>query len=117
MTRTVPYAVALALFVGFTMCSVDRGPARIRAGDGVPGSAKEEPGFGRALGLPFPTFPSDNAPNEGTISLGRKLFFDKRLSRDNTVSCATCHDPNHGFADPHPVSVGPAGRSTLVATE
>src|SRR5262249_15942100 len=43
--------------------------------------------------------------------LGRRLFFDKRLSRDNTVSCATCHDPGYGFADPHPVSIGPQGRA------
>lgn len=31
------------------------------------------------------------------IELGRQLFFDTRLSGDNTVSCATCHDPDHGY--------------------
>jgi cytochrome c peroxidase len=44
------------------------------------------------------------------VALGRKLFFDKRLSSDNSISCATCHDPNYGFADPHPVSIGVKGR-------
>jgi cytochrome c peroxidase len=39
-------------------------------------------------------------------ALGRLLFFDKRLSRDGTVSCATCHDPRKGWTDRLPVSVG-----------
>jgi cytochrome c peroxidase len=64
----------------------------------------------RALGLPCPTFPPDNAPSQAAIELGRRLFFDKRLSRTNSVSCATCHDPSHGFADPHKVSIGVEAR-------
>jgi cytochrome c peroxidase len=44
------------------------------------------------------------------VELGRKLFFDKRLSSDATVSCATCHDPALAFADGKPVSEGVAGR-------
>jgi cytochrome c peroxidase len=44
--------------------------------------------------------PTDNAqPTEAQIALGRKLFFDPRLSKDGTVSCATCHDVSRGFAD------------------
>jgi cytochrome c peroxidase len=35
----------------------------------------------------------------GAITLGRQLFFDRRLSRDGTRSCATCHDPARSFAD------------------
>jgi cytochrome c peroxidase len=46
----------------------------------------------------------------GKVELGRKLFFDKRLSSDATVSCATCHDPALAFADGKPVSEGVAGR-------
>jgi len=38
--------------------------------------------------------------------LGKLLFFDKRLSRDGTVSCATCHDPRKGWTDQIPLSVG-----------
>jgi cytochrome c peroxidase len=37
-------------------------------------------------------------------ALGEQLFFDTRLSADGTVSCATCHQPEHGFADPNPLS-------------
>jgi cytochrome c peroxidase len=38
--------------------------------------------------------------------LGRRLFGDIRLSRDSTISCATCHNPDHGFAEPRPESRG-----------
>jgi cytochrome c peroxidase len=63
------------------------------------------------LGIPPLVPPSDNPITAPKVALGRKLFFDKRLSFDNTISCSTCHDPNYGFADPHPVSVGVKGRS------
>lgn len=41
--------------------------------------------------------PKDNPQSPAKIELGRKLFEDKRLSADNTVSCATCHDSTAGF--------------------
>lgn len=44
------------------------------------------------------------------VELGRKLFFDARLSRDGTVSCSTCHRPDHGWAEPLPVSAGIRGQ-------
>jgi cytochrome c peroxidase len=40
------------------------------------------------------------------VALGKMLFFDRRLSRDGTVSCSTCHDPKHAWAEPRRVSVG-----------
>ena len=43
--------------------------------------------------------PAENPLEPGRIRTGRELFFDKRLSRDGTVACATCHDPEYGFAD------------------
>ncbi|MEY2510196.1 MAG: cytochrome c peroxidase [Verrucomicrobiota bacterium] len=56
----------------------------------------------------------DNTPDENPISdygatLGRVLFYDKRLSRNNTVSCASCHQQAHGFSDPSIASTGVAG--------
>jgi cytochrome c peroxidase len=65
---------------------------------------------GHSLGTPAVVSPPDNPITPEKVALGRKLFFDKRLSSNNTISCATCHDPNNGFADPHPVSVGVKGR-------
>jgi cytochrome c peroxidase len=44
------------------------------------------------------------------VRLGRWLFFDARLSRDGTISCATCHDPRHGFSELKPRSAGIEGR-------
>ena len=48
----------------------------------------------------------DNPLSAGKIDLGRKLYFDPRLSRDGTISCATCHDPDKGFTDARPTSTG-----------
>ena len=44
------------------------------------------------------------------VRLGRSLFFDRRLSRDGSLSCSTCHDPNKAFADERTVSVGVFGQ-------
>lgn len=58
------------------------------------------------LGLPAVPIPADNPPTAETIALGRRLYYDPILSVDGTVSCATCHSPEHGFADPKPFSEG-----------
>lgn len=58
------------------------------------------------LGLPPVPIPPDNPPTAETIALGRRLYYDPILSVDNTVSCASCHSPQYGFADPKPVSEG-----------
>ena len=58
------------------------------------------------LGLPPVPFPSDNPPTAETISLGRTLYYDPALSADNTVACASCHAPDHGFGDGKQVSNG-----------
>lgn len=63
------------------------------------------------LGLPPVPIPADNPPTAETIALGRRLYYDPILSIDKTVSCATCHDPRYGFADPKPVSEG-VGKKT-----
>jgi cytochrome c peroxidase len=63
------------------------------------------------LGLPpIAEFPPDSATSEAA-HLGRRLFFDKRLSANGAVSCATCHKPDHAFADARPVAIGLEGRT------
>jgi cytochrome c peroxidase len=54
--------------------------------------------------------PKDNALTEAKVQLGRRLFFDPILSADGTVSCATCHRPDHGFASPTQQAIGLGGR-------
>ena len=50
--------------------------------------------------------PADNQMTPDRVELGRKLYFDTRLSHDNSVSCATCHDVTRGFTDRRAVSEG-----------
>jgi cytochrome c peroxidase len=50
--------------------------------------------------------PEDNPINRDKVELGRALFFDTRLSFDNSVSCATCHSPQNAFTDSLRVSMG-----------
>ncbi len=49
------------------------------------------------LGLPALPLPEHNLPTAARIHLGRKLFFDRRLSFNRTLSCAMCHVPEQGF--------------------
>jgi len=51
-----------------------------------------------------------NPLTRAKIELGRQLYFDPRLSADGTVSCATCHDPNAGWAAHTPTGVGIRGQ-------
>jgi cytochrome c peroxidase len=55
--------------------------------------------------LPPPPFPPENPTTPEKVELGKKLFFDRRLSGDGTMSCATCHAPESGFADALPISL------------
>ena len=50
--------------------------------------------------------PADNPMSAEKVELGRKLFFDTRLSADGTVSCASCHDPKRAFTDGKPLAEG-----------
>jgi len=55
--------------------------------------------------------PADNPQTPDKVELGKKLFFDGRLSADGTVACSTCHDPARAFTDGRPVSIGIKGRA------
>jgi cytochrome c peroxidase len=54
--------------------------------------------------------PEDNPQTEAKVALGKQLYFDKRLSVDNSVSCASCHDPARGWSDGAAVSAGVQGQ-------
>jgi cytochrome c peroxidase len=57
--------------------------------------------------------PEENPLTQERVELGRKLFFDKRLSQDSTEACATCHDPKRAFTDGRPSAVGIEGRKGI----
>ncbi|MGI4852913.1 MAG: cytochrome-c peroxidase [Janthinobacterium lividum] len=61
------------------------------------------------LGLPPLPIPADNPPTADTIALGRKLFYDKRVSVDGSMSCASCHEPRDYFTDGKDISRGVRG--------
>jgi cytochrome c peroxidase len=50
--------------------------------------------------------PKDNPMSAAKVALGEKLFFDKRMSVDRTLSCATCHDPATALAETNAVGIG-----------
>ena len=62
------------------------------------------------LGLQPIPWPTDNPYSPAKWELGRALYFDTRLSADNTVSCATCHHPKLAFTDRQPNSSGIRGQ-------
>ena len=61
----------------------------------------------------FPSIehPEDNPLTEEGVRLGRHLFWETKLSGDNSMSCATCHSPQYAFSEPYNVSVGIYGDS------
>jgi len=58
----------------------------------------------------FALLPSSSADPAPRIALGRALFHDTRLSGDGRMSCATCHQPDRGFADGQALATGSGGR-------
>jgi len=53
--------------------------------------------------------PADNPITDIGATLGRVLFYDRTLSKNRSISCASCHQQKHAFGDPNPVSTGVAG--------
>lgn len=62
------------------------------------------------LGLVPIIWPKDNPYSPEKAELGYLLYFDKRLSADGTISCASCHDPNKAFTDQRATSAGIRGQ-------
>ena len=60
-------------------------------------------------GFPPPPVPADNPMSHAKVALGLHLFYDVRLSVNQTFSCATCHEQARAFADARPVGLGATG--------
>ena len=61
----------------------------------------------------FDNTPSDNIISDHGVTLVRVLFYDKKLSADNTISCASCHKQEFGFSDNTSKSIGVSGEHTF----
>lgn len=64
------------------------------------------------IGASFDNTPTDNPTTVEGAELGRYLFYDKRLSANNTISCASCHHQKNAFSDPVAKSIGYEGEET-----
>ncbi len=97
-----------ASFLGNHLPGQDAGPLET-ANPIVP--IPEPPlGIGGAENPPATLTDLEDPPTPQRVRLGRWLFFDKRLSADNTISCATCHRPENAFSEPTSVSTGIKGQ-------
>ncbi|MEM8494009.1 MAG: cytochrome-c peroxidase, partial [Planctomycetota bacterium] len=128
--RAAPVALAVALVVGLAGGWPDRSSGRVLAESPPPtepvrlatadlraayaGPPERWPPFvvdegvdAAELGVVPPVpFPDDNPYTEDKAKLGEQLFYDPRLSRTHQMSCASCHDPDLGWADGRTVSFG-----------
>src|SRR5689334_17074819 len=93
------HAVRRTVILSFLMVSAAIAPER----SGIAADATSSPPHPFPLGVSSALYtnavPPDRVPTNAQIDLGQQLFNDKRLSSDNTVACATCHDPDKGFTD------------------
>jgi len=60
-------------------------------------------------GFPYPNVPAGNLMTREKVELGRRLFYDRRLSLNRSQSCATCHQQERAFADNRPRGLGSTG--------
>jgi len=91
--------IAISLLVGFLVLGLSFGGKR-------DGSYRLRVPLGLDEYVPVP---DDNPIRSEKIDLGRRLFFDKLLSRDNGIACASCHKPEHAFTDGQRVAMGIKG--------
>ena len=64
----------------------------------------------QGLDAKYVRIPKDNPLTKGKVELGKQLFFDARLSEDSTISCASCHDPKHGWSNADRFATGVGGQ-------
>lgn len=112
MPRVSVYLVAACLFLGFAVF-VAPVQARPKKSDAYPPQTLYDtlpnPPF-HLYPLLAPPTPAFNLQSPAKVELGKTLFFDPRLSKDNTLACASCHVPALGFSNGQPVAKGIKGQ-------
>jgi cytochrome c peroxidase len=75
--------------------------------------AAEPPGYEWHLprGFPRPAVPADNPMSSAKVALGRRLFFEPRLSSTGKYSCASCHEPARAYSDGRALAIGATGQT------
>ncbi len=103
MTR--PF-VALLSLLGLALGCPGQGPGM----DAGPAPTDVRTLLGVPEILPLPVIPEDNPLTEAKIALGRRVFYDKRLSRNQTQSCGSCHEQARAFTDGLALAEGSTGQ-------
>lgn len=100
--RPRDHIIAAAVLIIAAACS----------GGASPAVAPAEAPFAWRLpaGFPLPLTPPDNLQTTAKFILGRKLFYDRRLSANGTQSCGDCHQQSHAFSDGRPIAIGSTGQ-------
>ncbi len=115
MSRKGIFTIVTCVVIGAASSVVvtgDRHAQASPAAEGMPGTVTIDGMTVPDIG-PLPTavpMPSANLTYQAKIELGKQLYFDGRLSKNNAVSCAFCHTPGAGFADPRQTSIGVDGK-------
>jgi cytochrome c peroxidase len=94
--------IAAATFIVAAACSVGSAPLP------APEAARFDWQLPR--GFPLPLTEPDNIQTPAKFALGRRLFYDRRLSANGTQSCGDCHQQSHAFSDGKPVAIGSTGQ-------
>lgn len=94
--------VAAVTFIVAAACSVGSAP--------VPAPEAARFDWQLPRGFPLPLTEPDNIQTPAKFALGRRLFYDRRLSANGTQSCGDCHQQSHAFSDGKPVAVGSTGQ-------
>jgi cytochrome c peroxidase len=125
MSRTRPLFVSLALVATIVAGSLsavqltraENTPAATSPASGPAAGAPEWEKQNPVRPLPEPPLGIDSKltdlpepPTPERVRLGRWLFYDKRISADGSISCATCHKPENAFSEDTPVSTGIRGQ-------
>ncbi|MDB5253159.1 MAG: Di-heme cytochrome peroxidase [Flaviaesturariibacter sp.] len=117
--KTTLLCVVAIVIVLFQYCTKKKGEATVEE----PASVLNLPATPYAYNVSFPAHvatalaqtdntPAGNAITDNGATLGRVLFYDKSLSINNTIACASCHKQSNSFTDPAPKSSGFAGGLT-----
>ena len=116
IVRHIAAAVAATTLVVLIGCAGEaRKPEAAKAPEAPKGETLTSGDYSMVLPLGLQAssayIPEKNPLTEKKVELGRQLYFDPRLSKDGTVSCATCHSPEKGFSDGRASSAGIGGQT------
>ncbi|MDX1566531.1 MAG: di-heme enzyme [Longimicrobiales bacterium] len=111
-TKTAAAIAAVTILVGACEGYGPAGPGGSGGSGGSGGdTTTEEFAWNLPDGFPEPRVPEDNPMTEAKVELGRRLFYDQRLSGNGTQSCASCHQQDLAFTDGRAVGIGSTGEA------